>query len=106
MGVDVQRHAPAVLTRESHDTNCVGGWAGPRVGLDGCEKSRPYRDSISGPYSPSESRYRLRYQVPLRNKQTKKQKLYKRHKNTQMTKLIISSYNNFLQRISKYYNSV
>ena len=25
---------------------------GPRAGLDGCEKSRPHRDSIPGPSSP------------------------------------------------------
>jgi hypothetical protein len=26
------------------DTHCTGGWVGPRVGLDRCEKSRPHRD--------------------------------------------------------------
>jgi hypothetical protein len=31
----------------------MGGWVGPRTGLDGCEKSRPpHRDSIPGPSSP------------------------------------------------------
>jgi hypothetical protein len=25
---------------------------GPKAGLDGCGKSRPYRDSIPGPSSP------------------------------------------------------
>jgi hypothetical protein len=33
-----------------HDTHCTGGWVGPRVGLDRCEKSRlllpPGRDRI------------------------------------------------------------
>jgi hypothetical protein len=33
-------------------TVCTGGWVGPRVGLDVCEKSRPYRDSITGASSP------------------------------------------------------
>jgi hypothetical protein len=23
------------------DTHCIGGWVGPRAGLDGCGKSRP-----------------------------------------------------------------
>jgi hypothetical protein len=27
--------------RERPGTHCIGGWVGPRVGLDGCEKSRP-----------------------------------------------------------------
>jgi len=35
---------------------------GPRAGLDGCGKSRPYRDSILG---PSESLYLLRYHGPV-----------------------------------------
>jgi hypothetical protein len=29
-------------------THFIGGWVGPRAGLDGCGKSRPYRDSIPG----------------------------------------------------------
>ena len=41
MGVGGQRHAPAALTRERLGTNCIGGWVGPRAGLDGCGKSRP-----------------------------------------------------------------
>jgi hypothetical protein len=32
-------------------THCIGGWVSPRVGLDGCEKSRCDRDSIPGPPS-------------------------------------------------------
>ena len=35
--------------QERPGTNCTGGWVGPRAGLDGCEKSRPHRDSIPGP---------------------------------------------------------
>jgi len=35
-----------------------------RAGLDGCEKSRPDRDSISGPSSPGESLHRLSYSSP------------------------------------------
>ena len=32
-------------------TNLIGGWVGPRAGLDGCG-SRPRQDSIPGPSSP------------------------------------------------------
>ena len=38
--------------RERPCTHCIGGWMGPRAGLDGCGKSRPYRDSIPGPSIP------------------------------------------------------
>jgi hypothetical protein len=34
--------------RERPGTHCTGGWVGPRVGLDVCEKSHLYRDSIPG----------------------------------------------------------
>ena len=51
-GVGVQRHAPAaLLPRKIPGTHCTGGWVGPRVGLEGCGKSRPHRDSIPGPSS-------------------------------------------------------
>jgi len=38
--------------RERPDTLCIGGWVGPRAGLEGCGKSRPHRDSIPAPSSP------------------------------------------------------
>ena len=38
--------------RERPYNHCTGGWVGPRVGLNGCGKSRPHRDSIPGPSSP------------------------------------------------------
>ena len=42
MGLGDQRHAPAALTPwERPGTHCIGGWVGPRTGLDGCGKSRP-----------------------------------------------------------------
>jgi len=47
-----QLHAPADLPQERPGTHCIGGWVGPRVGLDGRGKPRPYRDSIPGPSSP------------------------------------------------------
>jgi hypothetical protein len=51
-GADGQRHAPAALPRERPGTHCIGGWMDPRIGLDVCGKSRPYRDSIPGPSIP------------------------------------------------------
>jgi len=41
--------------RERPGAHCVGGWVGPRAGLNGCEKSRPHRHSIPGPSSPQVS---------------------------------------------------
>ena len=35
-----------LYARESLDTHCIGGWMGPRAGLDGCGKSRPQWDSV------------------------------------------------------------
>ena len=51
--VSGQQHAPAALyPRERPGTHCTGGWVGPRAGLDRWGKSRPHRDSISGPSNP------------------------------------------------------
>jgi len=48
-----QRQALATLTRgKILGTHCIRGWVEPRAGLDGCGKSRPHRDSISGPPRP------------------------------------------------------
>jgi hypothetical protein len=49
MGVGGQRHAAAALPPGRPGTHCVGGWVGPRAGLNGCGKSRRHRDSIPGP---------------------------------------------------------
>jgi hypothetical protein len=52
-GVGRQHQIPAALSPGNRPgTHCVGGWVGPRAGLDGCGKSRPYRHSIPGPSSP------------------------------------------------------
>jgi hypothetical protein len=40
-GVGGLRHASAALPLERPGTHWTGGWVGPRVGLDGCGKSRP-----------------------------------------------------------------
>jgi hypothetical protein len=46
IGVDGQGHASAALPPVKRPgTHCIGGWVGPRAGLDGCGKSRPQRDS-------------------------------------------------------------
>jgi hypothetical protein len=54
MGVGGQRHATPLplYPRERPGTHCIGGWVGPRAGLDGCGKSHPHRDSIPGPSIP------------------------------------------------------
>jgi hypothetical protein len=42
MGVGGQHHAPAaLLPGKRPDTHCIGGWVGPRAGLEVCGKSRP-----------------------------------------------------------------
>jgi len=47
MGVGGRPPPPAALPPGKRPgTHCIGGWVGPRTGLDGCEKSRPLRDSI------------------------------------------------------------
>ena len=52
-GVGGQCHVPAALPPGKRPgTHYIGGWAGPRAGLDSCGKSRLYRDSITGPSSP------------------------------------------------------
>ena len=52
MVVGDQRHAPTVLPHpERPSTHLIGGWVGPKAGLDGCGKSGPHRCSIPGPSS-------------------------------------------------------
>ena len=41
MGVGGKRHAPATLPRERPGTHRVGGWVGPRAGLDRVRKISP-----------------------------------------------------------------
>jgi hypothetical protein len=47
-------------------THCVGGWVGPRAGVDGCGKSRSRRDSIRCADRPArcQSLYWLRHPDP------------------------------------------
>jgi len=34
------------FTPRKDPTYCMGGWVSPGIGLDGCRKSRPNRDSV------------------------------------------------------------
>jgi hypothetical protein len=52
MGWLVNATPRPLYPRERPDTRSVGGWVGPRDGLDGCGKSHHHRDSIPGPSSP------------------------------------------------------
>ena len=54
--------------REKPGTHCMGGWVGPRAGLDGCGKSLP--TGIRSPERPAsrESLHRLSYPGPHLNK--------------------------------------
>jgi len=38
--------------QERLGTQCIGGWVGPRAGLDGCRKSHQHRDLIPGQSTP------------------------------------------------------
>jgi len=42
---------------ERPDTHCIGGWVGPRAGLDGCGKSRPPSGFDPRTLQPVTSRY-------------------------------------------------
>jgi len=60
-----KRHAPAALpTARRPGTHCIVSWVGPRIGPDGCGKSRSHMASIPDRPARSESLYRLRYRGP------------------------------------------
>jgi hypothetical protein len=40
MGVGVSTKPQPLYPWEGPGTYCIGGWVGPRIGLDGCGKSR------------------------------------------------------------------
>ena len=53
IGVGVSAPRPDRLyPQERPGTHCIGGWVGPRAGLDRCEESRSHRDSIPELCSP------------------------------------------------------
>ena len=49
MGWVVNAMPQLLYPQEKPGTHCMGGWLGPRASLDGCRKSRPYRDSNPRP---------------------------------------------------------
>ena len=65
MGVGGQRHPPAW---ERPGTHCMGGWVGPRAGLDGCGKSRPPLRYDPRTVQPVASRY-TDYAIPAHERQ-------------------------------------
>jgi len=62
MGWVVNATPRPLYPQERPGAHCVGGWIGPRTGLDECEKFRPHRDSIPGPKSI--------FKVQLKSKKT------------------------------------
>jgi hypothetical protein len=36
-----ERHTSAAIPPERPGTHCIGGWVGPRAGLEGCRKTLP-----------------------------------------------------------------
>jgi hypothetical protein len=58
MRVGCQLHAPAALPLGKRPgTHFIGGWVGPRAGLDGCGKSRPPPGFDPRTVQPVASRY-------------------------------------------------
>jgi len=65
MGVVGQSHIPVALPPGKRlGTNYIGGWVGPRAGLDGCGKSRPNGIRSTDRPALSKSLYRLSYHGP------------------------------------------
>jgi hypothetical protein len=64
VGVGGQRHAPADLRLGKRaGTHCIGGWVGPRAGLDRCGKSRRPPGFDPRTVQPAASRY-TDYDIP------------------------------------------
>jgi len=64
-GVDGERNAlSALIPGKILGTYFIGGWVGPRVGLDGYGISRPHLCWIPGTCSPWRSRYNY-YAIPI-----------------------------------------
>jgi hypothetical protein len=56
MGWLVNATPRPLYPRERLGTHCIGGWVGPRAGLDRYGKSRPHWDPIPGPDRPARSK--------------------------------------------------
>jgi hypothetical protein len=63
MEVGGQRRGPGALPGERHGTHSIGGWVGPRDGLDGCGNSRPPPGFDPRTVQPVASRY-TDYAIP------------------------------------------
>ena len=50
----IRGHSTAAVPWERTGTHCKGGPVGHRTDLDGCEKSRPHRNSIPRPSGPQQ----------------------------------------------------
>ena len=61
LGRGVSTTLQPLYHRKRPGTHCIGGWVGPRTGLEGCGKSRAHRDSNPDRSTRSESLYRLSY---------------------------------------------
>ena len=65
MGWVVNATPQLLYLRERPGTHCIGGWAGPRAGLDGCEISRTPPGFDPRTVLPvAQSLYRLSYPDP------------------------------------------
>ena len=63
-------------------THCIGDWVGSRASLDGCAKSRPYRDSMPGPSNPQRVAIQTALSRPIDGGMTLKCMLKKQHERT------------------------
>jgi len=63
MGWLVNTTPRSLYPLERPGTHSIGGWVGPRTGLDGCGKSRPDWDSIPGLSTPCNTPRRPRWAV-------------------------------------------
>jgi len=64
-GVGGKRNAPSALTPgKILGAYCIGGWVGPRAGLDGYGISRPHLYWIPGTCSPWRCGYKY-YAIPI-----------------------------------------
>jgi hypothetical protein len=65
MGWVVNSTSRPLYPLEKPDTNCIGGWVGRKVSLDGCGKFRPHPTGIRSPDHPARSKslYLLSYPV-------------------------------------------
>jgi len=54
MGEGGQQALVALTLEKRPSTHSIEGWVGPKTRLDGCRKSHPHQDLITGPSSPQQ----------------------------------------------------